>query len=48
MFPSGEYILFCQLGHRQGHELQKMQIKTVTLNQIGLRELLEIYHQYDL
>ena len=28
------FILFTQLGHRQGHELQKIQIKGVTLNQI--------------
>ena len=29
-----EYILFRQRGHRQGHELQNIQIKRVTANQI--------------
>ena len=29
-----EYILFRQGGHWQGHELQKLKIKKVTLDQI--------------
>ena len=37
-----KYILFRQRGQRQGYEVQKIQIKKVTLNQIWLREPLEI------
>ena len=37
-----EWILFRQRGHIQGHELQKKYKLRITINQIRLREPLEI------